>query len=139
MILASIKNGFRKTGIYPFNAEAIDKTRLILIEPSPSSTPPIPTSTLPGAAKMESTPTENLDKPEHDFKSYKPCVITEGRTITDKVHQASYKEKEEIKSRKEKEKETRKKAREKKQETKLLEGKNKKLKQLAKKERRRIH
>ena len=41
MSLATIKNGFRKTGIYPFNPEAIDKTRLIPIEPSPSSTPVI--------------------------------------------------------------------------------------------------
>ena len=29
MSLATIKNGFRKTGIYPFNPEAIHKTRLI--------------------------------------------------------------------------------------------------------------
>ena len=27
MSLATIKNGFRKTGIYPFNPEVIDKTR----------------------------------------------------------------------------------------------------------------
>ena len=139
MSLATIKNGFRKTGIYPFNPEAIDKTRLIPIEPSPSTTV-IPTSTLSG---VESTPAENLEKLEHDFtitlsgktplgtstqniltkmsimpqhladvfylpsserskKSYKPQVITEGRTITDKDHQGLYKEKEENKSRKEK-------------------------------------
>ena len=41
MSLATIKSGFRKTGIYPFNPDAIDKTRLIPIEPSPSSTPVI--------------------------------------------------------------------------------------------------
>ena len=64
MSLATIKNGFRKTGIYPFNPEAIDKTRLIPIEPSPSSTPLIPTSMLPG---VESTPVENLEKSEHNF------------------------------------------------------------------------
>ena len=29
MCLATIKNGFRKTGIYPYNPEAIDKTRLM--------------------------------------------------------------------------------------------------------------
>ena len=89
MILASIKNGFRKTGIYPFNAEAIDKTRLILIEPSPSSTPPIPTSTLPGAAKMESTPTENLDKSEHDFNitsSEKTPLATSTQNILTKMN-----------------------------------------------------
>ena len=44
MSLVTIKNGFRKTGIYPFNPSAIDKTRLIPIEQSPSSTP---SSTLP--------------------------------------------------------------------------------------------
>ena len=106
---------------------------------------------------MESIPTENLEKSEHDFtitssekrtlvtsqniltkinivsqyladvfylpssewskKSYKPWIITEGRTITDKAHQELYKEKEEIKARKEEQ--------EKKQETKLPEGKNK--------------
>ena len=64
MSLATIKNGFRKTGIYPFNPEAIDKTRLIPIEPSPSSTPLIPTLMLPG---VESTPVENLEKSEHNF------------------------------------------------------------------------
>ena len=53
MSLATIKNGFRKTDIYPCNPEAIDKTRLIPIEPSPSSTPLTATSTLPG---VESTP-----------------------------------------------------------------------------------
>ena len=56
MSLAAIKNGFRKTGVYPFNSEVIDETGLIPIAPSLSSTPPIATSTLPGAAKMESTP-----------------------------------------------------------------------------------
>ena len=106
---------------------------------------------------MESIPTENFEKSEHDFtitssekrtlvtsqniltkinivsqyladvfylpssewskKSYKPWIITEGRTITDKAHQELYKEKEEIKARKEEQ--------EKKQETKLPEGKNK--------------
>ena len=64
MSLPTIKNGFRKTGIY---LEAIDKTRLIPIKSSPSSTPLIPTSTLPGTAKVESKPTENLEKSEHDF------------------------------------------------------------------------
>ena len=59
MSLAAIKNGFRKTGVYPFNSEVIDETGLIPIAPSLSSTPPIATSTLPGAAKMESTPTES--------------------------------------------------------------------------------
>ena len=54
-----------------------------------------------------------LPSSERGKKSYKPRVVTEGRTITDKEHQALYKEKEEIKSRKEKEKEDRKKAREK--------------------------
>ena len=122
--------------------EAINKTRLIPIEPSPSSKPIITTSTLPGE---ESTSDENLDKSEHNFtitsseetslgtataniptkmnivpeylanvfhlpssernkKPYKPQGITEGRAITDKEHQAQYKEKEETKSRKEKEK-----------------------------------
>ena len=144
MRLATIKNWFRITGIYPFNPETIDKTRLIPIELSPSSTPLIPTSTLPGATKVASTPTDKLEKSEHDFpvtsskkaplftsaqniltkmnivpqyladvfylpssertkRSYKSRVITKGRTITDKQHQALYKEKEEIKSRKEKE------------------------------------
>ena len=55
MSLATIKNGFRKTGIYPFNPEAIDKTRLIPIELSPSSTPITATSTLPA---VKSTPNE---------------------------------------------------------------------------------
>ena len=128
--------------------EAVDKTRLIPIEPSPSSTPIIATSTLPG---VESTPDENLEKSEDNFtitssektplgtatpniltkmnivpeyladvfylpssernkKPYKPRVITEGRAITDQEHQALYKEKEEIKSRKEKDKEDRKKS-----------------------------
>ena len=64
MSLPTIKNGFRKTGIY---LEAIDKTRLIAIKSSPSSTPLIPTSTLSGTAKVESKPTENLEKSEHDF------------------------------------------------------------------------
>ena len=50
---------------------------------------------------------------EQSKKSYKPQVITEGRTITDKEHQALYKEKEEIKSRKEKRRKMEKKAREK--------------------------
>ena len=135
MSLATIKNGFRKIGIYPFNPEAIDKTRLIPIEPSP--TPLIPTSMLPG---VESTPIENLEKSEHNFtitssektpwatstqniltkmnimpqylvnvfylpssdrskKSYKPQVITEGRTITDTEHQALYKKSPEKKKR----------------------------------------
>ena len=49
------------------------------------------------------------------------------------IHQELYKEKEQIKVRKEKETENRKRAREKIEETKLLEGENKKLKQLAKK------
>ena len=52
----------RKTGIYPFNPEAIDKTRLIRIEPSPSSTPILLTSTMSG---VESKPDENLEKSEH--------------------------------------------------------------------------
>ena len=89
MSLASIKNGFRKTGIYPFNAEAIDKTRLILIKPSLSSTPPIPTSTLPGAAKMESTIIENLDKSEHDFtitSSEKIPLATSTQNILTKIN-----------------------------------------------------
>ena len=51
-----------------------------------------------------------LPSRERNKKPYKPSVITEGRTITDKEHQALYKEKEEIKSRKEKEKEDRKKS-----------------------------
>ena len=176
MSLATVKNGFRKTGIYPFNPKAINKTRLIPIEPSPSSTPIIATSTLPA---VESTSDENLDKSEHNFnitssektslgtataniptkmnimpeylanvfhlpsseinkKPYKPQGITEGRAITDKEHQALYKEKEETKSRKEKEKEDRKKAREQKQQATLIEEENKMSKQLAKKERR-IH
>ena len=42
----------------------IDKTRLIPIEPSPSSTPIIATSTLPG---VESASDENLEKSEHNF------------------------------------------------------------------------
>ena len=46
-------------------------------------------------------------------------VKTERRTIGDKAHQELYKEKEEIKARKEKEKEESERAREKKQETKL--------------------
>ena len=79
-----------------------------------------------------------LPSSERNKKPYKPWIITEGRTITDKEHQALYKEKEEIKSRKEKEKEVRKKAREQKQQAKLIEEENKKSKQLAKKERR-IH
>ena len=132
MSLATIKKRFRKTGIYPFNPEGIDKTRLIPIEPSPSSTPIIATSTLSG---VESTPDENLEKSEHNFtitssektpldtatsnsltkiniepeylanvihlpssernkKPYKPRFITKGRAITDKEHQALYKEKE---------------------------------------------
>ena len=144
MRLATIKNWFRITGIYSFNPEAIDKTRLIPVELSPSSTPLIPTSTLQGATKVASTPTNKLEKSEHDFpvtsskkaplftsaqniltkmnivpqyladvfylpssertkRSYKSRVITQGRTITEKQHQALYKEKEEIKSRKEKE------------------------------------
>ena len=74
-----------------------------------------------------------LPSSEQSKKSYKPQIITEERTITDKAHQELYKGKEEIKARKEKEKEDRKRARQKKQETKLLEGENKKLKQLAKK------
>ena len=49
----------RKTGIYPFNPEAIDKTRLITIESSPSSTPILLTSTLP---EVESKPDENSHK-----------------------------------------------------------------------------
>ena len=64
MSLATVKNGFRKTGIYPFNPKAVNKTRLIPIEPSPSSTPIIATSTLPA---VESTSDENLDKSEHNF------------------------------------------------------------------------
>ena len=32
MSLATIENGFRKTGICPFNPEAMDKTRLILMD-----------------------------------------------------------------------------------------------------------
>ena len=64
MSLATIKNRFRKTGVNPFNPEGIDKTRLIPIEPSPSSTPIIATSTLSG---VESTSDENLEKSEHDF------------------------------------------------------------------------
>ena len=48
------------------------------------------------------------------------------------IHQELYKEKEQIKVRKEKETENRKRAREKIEETKLLEGENKKLKQLEK-------
>ena len=73
MSLATIKNGFRKTGICPFNPEAINKTKLTPIDdnitPSPSLTPPIPTTTLPGAANMEPTPIEDLEKStsEHDF------------------------------------------------------------------------
>ena len=63
MSLPTRKNGFRKTGVYPFNSEM----GLIPMAPSLSSTPPISTSTLPGAAKMESTPTENLEKSKHDF------------------------------------------------------------------------
>ena len=43
MSLPTIKNGFRKTGVYLCNPEAIDKTRLIPIKSSPSSTPLIPT------------------------------------------------------------------------------------------------
>ena len=141
MSLATIKNRFRKTGVNPFNPEGIDKTRLIPIEPSPSSTPIIATSTLPG---LESASDENLEKSEHNFtitssektplgtatsniltkmyivpeyladvfhlsssernkKPYKPRVITEGGAITDREHQALYKEKEETKSRKRKE------------------------------------
>ena len=42
----------------------IDKTRLIPIEPSPSSTPIITTSTLPG---VESASDENLEKSDHNF------------------------------------------------------------------------
>ena len=64
MSLATIKNGFRKIRIYPFNPKAIDKTRLIPIEPSTSLTPITATSSLPG---VESTPDENLEKSEHDF------------------------------------------------------------------------
>ena len=71
----------------------------------------------------------HLPSSEGSKKSYKPCVITEGRIITGKVHQKLYNEKEEIKARKEKEKEGRKRPRDKKQETKLLEGENKNLKQ----------
>ena len=74
-----------------------------------------------------------LPSSERNKKPYKPRVITEGRTITDKEHQALYKEKEKIKSKKEKEKEDRKKAREQKQQAKLIEEENKKSKQLAKK------
>ena len=77
-----------------------------------------------------------LPSSESNKKSYKPRVVTEGRTITDKEHQALYKEKEETKSRKEKGKEDRKKAREQKQQTKLIEEENRKLKQLAKKKER---
>ena len=60
-------------------------------------------------------------------------VKTEGRTIGDKAHQELYKEKEEIKARKEKEKEESKRAREKKQETKGR-TKNKKKQQAKKKD-----
>ena len=38
--LATIKNGFRKTGIYPYNPEAIDKTRLMPTLPLQSSNLP---------------------------------------------------------------------------------------------------
>ena len=65
-----------------------------------------------------------LPSSERSKKLYKPQVITEGRTITDKEHQSLYKEKE---------KEGRKEVRKKKQETKLIEEENKKLKQLAEK------
>ena len=65
-----------------------------------------------------------LPSSERSKKLYKPQVITEGRTNTDKEHQSLYKEKE---------KEGRKEVREKKQETKLIEEENKKLKQLAEK------
>ena len=75
MSLPTIKNGFRKTGIYLCNPEAIDKTRLITIKSSPSSTPLIPTSTLPGTAKVESKPTENLEKSEHNF-----TITSSGKT-----------------------------------------------------------
>ena len=37
MCLATIKNGFRKTGIYPYNPEAIDKTHPMAILPLLSS------------------------------------------------------------------------------------------------------
>ena len=74
-----------------------------------------------------------LPSSERNKKPYKPRVITEVRTNTNKEHQALYKEKEEIKSRKEKEKEDRKKAREQKQQAKLIEEENKKSKQLTKK------
>ena len=60
-------------------------------------------------------------------------VKTEGRTIGDKAHQELYKEKEEIKARKEKEKEESERAREKKQETKLRGEQKIKKKQQAKK------
>ena len=62
---------------------------------------------------------------ERSKKSYKRRVITEGRTITDKEHQALYKEKEEIKSRKEKRRKMEKKQERKKQETKLIKDRTK--------------
>ena len=78
MSLSTIKNGFRKTGICPFNPEAIDKTRLIPLDnnntPSSSLPQPIPTATLLGVANMESiTPlyapsaTEDLEKSNSDL------------------------------------------------------------------------
>ena len=80
-----------------------------------------------------------LPSSEPSKKSYKPWVITEGRTITDKEHQAWYKEKEEIKSKKEKEKEDRINAREKKMWNKVNWRGKQKIKTASKKERQRIH
>ena len=84
--LATITNGFRKTGIYPFNPEAINKASLIPIELSPSSTPIIATSTLPG---VESTPDDNLEESQHDFtitSSEKTPLGTATQNILTKVN-----------------------------------------------------
>ena len=92
MSLATIKNGFRKTGIFPFNPKAINKTKLTPIDdnitPSPSLTPPISTTTLPGAANMEPTPIEDLEKStsEHDFTIHSleetPLATSTENTLT---------------------------------------------------------
>ena len=86
MSLATITNGFRKTGIYPFNPKAINKTSLIPIELSPSSTPIIATSTLPG---VESTPDDNLEESQYDFtntSSEKTPLGTATQNILTKVN-----------------------------------------------------